>query len=90
MVKQQYFAAATLILTIFTLAQNATPVISSNLADPDFIRAADGAWNAFATNYKGMHVQVASAPTASGPWTVLPEDALPQVGKWANGIEAPI
>jgi hypothetical protein len=68
--------------------QNAVLVINANFPDPSWIRAKDGTWYAFATNNPGVtHVQVASAPAATGPWTVLQQDALPTVGVWCDGIE---
>jgi hypothetical protein len=60
--------------------QNAVPVINASFPDSSWIRAEDGTWYAFATNNPGItHVQVASAPAAAGPWTVLQQDALPKV-----------
>ena len=53
--------------------QNAVPVINANFPDPSWIRVEDGTWYAFATKNLGVaHVQVASAPAATGPWTLLP------------------
>src|ERR1700734_919920 len=68
--------------------QNVVTVINANLPDPSWISAEDRAWHAFATNNPGVtHVQLASAPAATDPWTVLQKDAFPTVGVWCNGIE---
>jgi beta-xylosidase len=68
--------------------QNANPVINDNFPDTSWIRAEDGTWYAFATNNPGVtHVQLASAPAAAGPWTVLQRDTLLKVEAWCNGIE---
>src|SRR5271163_2222270 len=97
MVKLNNIAAVSLLATRFASAstskaafrrQNAVPVINANFPDPSWIRARDGTWYAFATNNPGVtHVQVASAPAATGPWTVLNKDALATVGAWCDGIE---
>ena len=63
-------------------------MINENFPDPSWIRAEDGTCYAFATNNPVVTlVQLASAPAATGHWTVLPQDALPTVGAWCNGIE---
>jgi len=82
------FASATTMDDVVFRRQNAVPVINANFPDPSWIRATDGTWYAYATNNPGVtHVQVASAPSATGPWTVLKKEALPTVGAWCNGIE---
>jgi hypothetical protein len=64
------------------------PVVSVNFPDPAIIYE-NGVSYAFATNNKGVgghmiHVQMATS-TDNQTWTLLNEDALPQVGAWENG-----
>ena len=97
MVKLNKIAAVSLLAARFASAstskavfrrQNAVPIINANSPNPSWIRAQDGIWCAFATNNPGVtHVQVASAPAATGPWTVPNKDALATVGAWCNEIE---
>lgn len=97
MVQLNNIAAVSLLTVSFATAstpkaafrrQSAVPVMNANFPDPSWIRTTDGTWYAFATNDPGVrHVQVASAPAATGPWNVLSKDALPTVGAWCNGIE---
>lgn len=64
------------------------PLVSSNFPDPAIIYV-DGVSYAFATNNREqgpamIHVQVATS-TDNQTWTVLDQDALPQVGAWETG-----
>ncbi|RAY14235.1 glycoside hydrolase [Actinomadura craniellae] len=61
-----------------------TPVIESNFPDPDVL-AAGGGFYAYATNDSGRNVPVATASAPAGPWTRLDVDALPALGRWAEG-----
>jgi len=90
MVKPNNIAAISLLTATWVSAsttnsafhrQNAAPMINANFPDPSQIRAEDGTWYAFATNNLGVaYVQMALALAATGPWTVLQQDALPTVG----------
>ncbi|GAB2956420.1 hypothetical protein GCM10027280_51270 [Micromonospora polyrhachis] len=57
-------------------------LINRDFPDPDVSRFG-GTYYAYSTN-SGPNVPVATAPEASGPWTVR-GDALPQLGAWASG-----
>lgn len=59
------------------------PLIEADFADPDMIKVG-GTYYAYATNAGQHNVQVAKAPAAEGPWTVLNDDALPALGVWAE------
>ncbi|KAH8683112.1 glycosyl hydrolase [Tricladium varicosporioides] len=67
-------------------ATSISPVISTNFPDPAIFKDFDGTWYALATNNNpGPNVQIAKAPTPSGPWTILSNDLLPKPGKWSTG-----
>jgi beta-xylosidase len=66
------------------------PVLSANFPDPSVIQGKDGKWYAFATNTGSkangnyIAVQVAEADDPLGQWTLLDEDAMPEV-TWFTG-----
>jgi beta-xylosidase len=76
-------------LPISTLHDRATainPLISIDFPDPSIVQDSDGTWYAFATNGNNHKVQVASASSPSGPWSVLDNAyPLPTPGAWPNG-----
>lgn len=64
------------------------PLVSANFPDPAIIYE-DGVSYAFATTNKGVggpmiHIQMATS-TDNVTWTMLQQDALPQVGAWETG-----
>jgi len=64
------------------------PVIESNFPDPAIIHV-DGVSYAFATNNRKpgpdmIHVQMAISYDNT-TWTVMEEDAMPEIGAWENG-----
>lgn len=63
------------------------PVIAQDFPDPDILQDESSLkWYAYATNENNkINVQVATAPSLSGPWNVLSIDALPTVGAWSTG-----
>ena len=72
----------------------ATPsqVLAKDFPDPAILNdPKSGNWYTFATAGNGKKVQVASGPSATGPWTWLDIDILPNTGSWAvnTGIWAP-
>lgn len=60
------------------------PLIDSNFPDPSVVKAPD-AYYAFATNDANRNVPMATAPSATGPWTRTGTDALPALPAWAAG-----
>ncbi|WP_083753674.1 family 43 glycosylhydrolase [Actinosynnema sp. ALI-1.44] len=64
-------------------------VITANFPDPDVLQVGS-TYYAYSTSSQAGRVQVASAPSASGPWTVH-GDALPNKPVWAGngGFWAP-
>lgn len=60
------------------------PVISANFPDPCVIEV-NNVWYAFATRTKGtsIHIQIASS-TDFDSWTVINDDALPNLPSWVN------
>ncbi|GGO05856.1 glycoside hydrolase [Microbispora rosea subsp. aerata] len=77
-----------LLLTAVLLAPPAA-VIPTNFPDPDVIRVGS-TYYAYSTSSSGHTVPVASAPSATGPWTIR-GDALLTKPKWAGqgGFWAP-
>lgn len=88
-----YFLSASLLFAGTALASpfpqsratNINPIIDINFPDPAVVQDTDGTWYAFATDANGKNVESASAPSVSGPWTVLGNDLLSTVGAWSNG-----
>src|ERR1700753_1213155 len=58
------------------------PSIPLDFPDPAVIQV-QNTWYAFATNSKGINVQLASSPDFNN-WNVLQKDALPQLPNWVN------
>ncbi|MFG1945717.1 family 43 glycosylhydrolase [Nonomuraea sp. NPDC048826] len=82
------FAAATACLPAIganpaAAAVAPAPVIRSDFPDPDVIRVGS-TFYAYSTSSRSGRIPVASAPTATGPWTVR-GDALPAKPSWAGG-----
>ena len=74
-------------LSLLASLAAATPseVLAESFADPSIIYdPASGDWYAFATAGNNADVQIASAPSSTGPWTLLDIDLLPNgMGSWA-------
>lgn len=74
-------------LSLLATLATATPseVLAESFADPSIIYdPASGDWYAFATGGNNADVQIASAPSSTGPWTLLDIDLLPNgMGSWA-------
>ena len=67
-------------------------VLAKDFPDPAIINdPTSGKWYAFATAGNGHKVQIASGPSATGPWTWLDIELLPNLPSWAvnAGIWAP-
>jgi arabinan endo-1,5-alpha-L-arabinosidase len=77
------FLAATFFIFANSTAQlnPLNPVLDTNFPDPTVIQA-NGKYYAYATNSRGMHIQVASS-TDLQHWTIV-GDALPQKPSWAS------
>jgi len=60
------------------------PVINLDFPDPTILEDGNNFY-AFATGGNGHNIQVATASSKYGPWTVLQQDALPRTGAWSNG-----
>jgi hypothetical protein len=75
--------AASLFVAIESIAQQkiTNPVLNSNFPDPTVIQA-NGKYYAYATNSRGMHIQVASS-TDLQHWKIV-GDALPQKPSWGS------
>lgn len=58
--------------------------IAYDFPDPSIIQDFDGQWYTFATTGNDKQVQVAHSTTASGPWILLENDALPDGGSWTT------
>ncbi len=58
------------------------PLVDQDFPDPDVVRVGD-AWYAYATNEDEVNIQVARS-TDLRTWEVLPVDALPDLGPWAD------
>lgn len=65
-------------------AQAPELVIDQNFPDPEVNKFGD-TYYAYATNTGGVNVPVATASSVDGPWTVEDQDALPELGGWAQG-----
>ncbi|KAJ9148457.1 Glycosyl hydrolase family 43 protein [Pleurostoma richardsiae] len=80
---------------LFANLAAATPaqVLNTDFPDPSILNdPKTGNWFAFATAGNGEKVQVASGPSATGPWTWQDTtNVLPDTGSWAvnTGIWAP-
>lgn len=61
-------------------AQGATPVIDRNFPDPDVLKVGD-TYYAYATEDNARNVQIAESTDLQN-WTVLKEDALPDLPSW--------
>ena len=57
-------------------------LVDQDFADPDLLEA-DGEYFAFATNTRGVNVQVATSDDLA-EWSVSLEDALPKLPAWAS------
>ncbi|KAG8849661.1 hypothetical protein FRB96_000687 [Tulasnella sp. 330] len=66
-----------------SLATVTGPVINQDFPDPG-IMSYNSVWYAFATNGNGYNIQVAQSTNGGTSWTVLAQDALPNVGSWAT------
>ncbi|KAK6189427.1 hypothetical protein LQW54_013266 [Pestalotiopsis sp. IQ-011] len=66
------------------LKRAGTPEFEADFPDPSIMQDADGLWYSFATASNGKQVQVARGFTASGPWTYIDQDALPDAGGWTT------
>jgi beta-xylosidase len=73
------------LLNINTRQTAINPVISVNFPDPSIVQDSDGTWYAFGTTNGVVNVQVASASSPAGPWTVLSNNLLPTTGSWSDG-----
>ncbi|KAI1505627.1 endo-arabinase [Biscogniauxia marginata] len=60
------------------------PGLDADFPDPSIIKVG-GKWYAFATAHGDKQVQVATADTLYGDWTLLDYDALPTSPSWATG-----
>lgn len=60
------------------------PVITANFPDPSVVQTPSGEWYAFATNNGVYNAQVAVSKDFEN-WTVLNQDALPNMGSWSDG-----
>ena len=60
------------------------PSMDRDFPDPSILQDFDGKWYAFATSGNGKVLQSASAPEATGPWTWLDTEVLPNAGGWTT------
>src|SRR4051812_45374653 len=79
---------ATSIATVLLLASIAacTPsqVLNKDFPDPSILKdPSSSTWYTFATAGNGNKIQMASAPSSTGPWTLLDKDPLSGAGSWA-------
>lgn len=73
-------------LFVFDNEKTLSPSLDRDFPDPSIVKDSDGKWYAFATTDGRRNVQVATAPAARGPWTLLENvDALPDTGRWTDG-----
>ncbi|EIW81936.1 glycoside hydrolase family 43 protein [Coniophora puteana RWD-64-598 SS2] len=76
--------ALPLTLASYAAASVAGPVINSDFPDPSILKTSGGTY-AYATNGAGYNIQVATSPDGGNTWSLLAQDALPDVGSWAQG-----
>ncbi|OIW29445.1 Arabinanase/levansucrase/invertase [Coniochaeta ligniaria NRRL 30616] len=70
----------------WTPSSQKSPILPLDFPDPSILHDTDGTWYAFATAGNGRQIQVATSPSASGPWTYLQDvDVLPDTGPWTTG-----